>query len=723
VHRLRCAVTTAVALTAFASGLVASPASGLPRTLQARIGALATSPAGRAAQAEWDRGVRAGDIGKLTKSVAVHYHRVTTPFQQELLAAGQLATAPATRELLSSLKSQRRLHPVQARALVELLRAIDENPAVDLLNAQGRRLGRDTGALARELSARRTHVPLADAVSPRGAGLLAAFMNGVEQAGASTAAERYATKMSGLLSGRGGVRLLKGLPPFAIASLIPADRLFAFATPGARASGVPGGPAKDDAKSPFPEATSYITMGLAAATYALDKLRSQIVTALVTHPYFVGNLPQQLVTELNILIRNTVGWRLVGAGLVGVQAGNVIAGPIAGFFTGQRLVDEAAKVIGKFWPTALAVAPAQATVDPGQAQEYSVDAIDQAGRNVGPPIFGFRLEISSGGACAGSSCTADTPGSYLVTARNGEAEGTARLRVKVNLQIEPMTLPDAAVGEEFQQQLVATGAGPGTLHWSVLSGPPAAGGWRITDAGLLSGVPEEAGASTIRVEVRDDAGNSATQEFSLTVVGPPEISTTALDSAIPGVYDSQVLQLSGGLGPYTWSIASGSLPPGVTLGESTGAISGAPSFGSAAERAALLHPFVFEVAVEDKYGARDNQELTLTVEPPPCSGSPCAVASRFGQVTLAWSSCGCAYFPSGPYAYDAAVYVDGAFVAFERFWDATTIGTGERNWLTQGFAGGANFKPGQVVSYILYRYRSSPEERVSLGSSNSVVVK
>lgn len=724
--RLRCSVTTAVALAIFACGFAAGPAfASSAKSLQARVAALVASPAGKAAKDEWGRAVGAGATKRLIKTVSVHYRRVLTPFQQELLAVGELAVAPATTGLLSSLKAERRIGPKQARTLVELLRSIDSNPAVRLLNAKGRQLKRDTGALAANLATLQNPPP-AGSASAQGEGPLTLFMSGVEQAGASTTVQRYAARMRELLSGRGGVRLVKGLPPFAVASLIPVDQIFAFSLPGARASGL-FGPGSAEGKPPWPEATSYITMGLAAATYALKELREKIVDRLVrtlgTHPYFVGDLPQQLAVELNALIRNTIGWRVVGAGLVGIEVGNVIAAPIAGFFAGQHLVDEAAKVIGKFWPTALAVTPAQATVDPGQAQEYSVDAIDQAGRNVGPPVYGFKLEISAGGACSVASCKAETPGLYLVTARNGDAEGTAQLRVKVDLRIEPMTFPTAAVEEEFQQQLTATGAGPGQLHWSVLSAPPATGGWHITDTGLLSGVPAEAGTSTIRVEVRDDDGNSATQEFTLTVAGPPEITTTELDPDIPGAYNSQALQVTGGVGSFSWSIVSGSLPPGVGLGASTGVISGAPTFGSAAERAALLHPFPFEVALEDKYGNKDTQELILEVEPPPCSGSPCVVASGFGQVTLAWNSCGCAYFPNGPYVYDAAVYVDGAFVTFERFWDATTIGPGEKNWSTSGHAGSSNFKPGQVVSYILYRYRSSPEERVSLGSSNSVVVR
>ena len=37
------------------------------------------------------------------------------------------------------------------------------------------------------------------------------------------------------------------------------------------------------------------------------------------------------------------------------------------------------------------------------------------------------------------------------------------------------------------------------------------------------------------------------------------------------------LAVSGGIGPYVWSLGSGSLPAGVALSPSTGAVSGTPT--------------------------------------------------------------------------------------------------------------------------------------------------
>jgi hypothetical protein len=61
----------------------------------------------------------------------------------------------------------------------------------------------------------------------------------------------------------------------------------------------------------------------------------------------------------------------------------------------------------------------------------------------------------------------------------------------------------------------------------------------------------------------------------LTVVpGPLTITTTSLPAATVGVAYSATLAATGGTPPYTWSIASGALPAGLTLAPSTGQISG-----------------------------------------------------------------------------------------------------------------------------------------------------
>lgn len=67
------------------------------------------------------------------------------------------------------------------------------------------------------------------------------------------------------------------------------------------------------------------------------------------------------------------------------------------------------------------------------------------------------------------------------------------------------------------------------------------------------------------------------------VVSPFMITTGALSSARSGVTYLTTLQATGGKAPYSWTITSGSLLPGLSLNKSTGAISGTPTSGGKCE--------------------------------------------------------------------------------------------------------------------------------------------
>lgn len=61
------------------------------------------------------------------------------------------------------------------------------------------------------------------------------------------------------------------------------------------------------------------------------------------------------------------------------------------------------------------------------------------------------------------------------------------------------------------------------------------------------------------------------------LVTPLVIQTTSLPDGVQGSPYSQTLVATGGLPPYTWSVASGALPAGLSLNAATGVISGTPT--------------------------------------------------------------------------------------------------------------------------------------------------
>jgi hypothetical protein len=100
----------------------------------------------------------------------------------------------------------------------------------------------------------------------------------------------------------------------------------------------------------------------------------------------------------------------------------------------------------------------------------------------------------------------------------------------------------------------------------------------INSAGLATDVG--AGSTTISATVAGggEQGN-ITGSTTLTVQAAPlAITTTALPNGTVNVaYPATTLTASGGTTPYTWSITSGSLPPGLSLNTGTGAIAGTPT--------------------------------------------------------------------------------------------------------------------------------------------------
>ena len=71
-------------------------------------------------------------------------------------------------------------------------------------------------------------------------------------------------------------------------------------------------------------------------------------------------------------------------------------------------------------------------------------------------------------------------------------------------------------------------------------------------------------------------GNDVLTELSNPGSAPLGVVTTSLPNANVGVSYSSTLSASGGNGPYTWAVASGSLPSGLSLA-SNGAITGTPA--------------------------------------------------------------------------------------------------------------------------------------------------
>jgi RHS repeat-associated protein len=88
-----------------------------------------------------------------------------------------------------------------------------------------------------------------------------------------------------------------------------------------------------------------------------------------------------------------------------------------------------------------------------------------------------------------------------------------------------------------------------------------------------------------------------------------QIITAALNDGTVGQSYSAMLSATGGTQSYTWSVASGTLPAGLSLNASTGTISGTPT--------TAISPATVTFEVTDSSAPRQNNQavLDLTVEP------------------------------------------------------------------------------------------------------------
>ncbi|HXA56734.1 MAG TPA: cadherin repeat domain-containing protein [Candidatus Acidoferrum sp.] len=160
-------------------------------------------------------------------------------------------------------------------------------------------------------------------------------------------------------------------------------------------------------------------------------------------------------------------------------------------------------------------------------------------------------------------------------------KSTIQITIEPGLQITTSSLAAANVGTSYSSTVTAIGGIPGFV-WSVSNGTLPAGlslGSSSTRSVTISGTPTSQGTISFVIEVGDSQGHVALKPLSI-VVGaslPLAVATTSLpNGALHAIYPSTTLQASGGVGPFTWTVTSGTFPPGLTLATS-GLISGIPT--------------------------------------------------------------------------------------------------------------------------------------------------
>jgi uncharacterized protein YhjY with autotransporter beta-barrel domain len=212
---------------------------------------------------------------------------------------------------------------------------------------------------------------------------------------------------------------------------------------------------------------------------------------------------------------------------------------------------------------------------------YTVTANNGTGPYTFALIAGALPNGLSLGAGGGITGTPTVAGAFNFTLRATDSVnnvGSQAFTVNIGaniLTVTPPTLPNGTRNVAYSQNFGATG-GTGTYTFARTSGalPP---GMSLTNAGLLSGTPTSSGTFNFDIQATDTNFNTGTTSYALVInPAPLTINPPTLPAGTAGTAYNSAVVASGGNGNYSYTVLSGALPTGLTLGAG-GAITGTPT--------------------------------------------------------------------------------------------------------------------------------------------------
>ena len=218
------------------------------------------------------------------------------------------------------------------------------------------------------------------------------------------------------------------------------------------------------------------------------------------------------------------------------------------------------------------------------------------------------LSMDSSGSISGTPTTTGAY-SFTVTASNSSGSESRLFSIIVPFsalrapKITTTSLADGCANSPYGVQLTATGTSP--LTWSVAQGSSLPAGFTLTESGYLYGTHTSADTTAFTVCTANSAGTDS-QDLSLTFYESPLRTRPAIlpeppnPAAQGAAYTCQLA--AAGTPPFTWTLAKGKLPAGLSMSDS-GLITGTPTKAAAAKLA---------LNVSNDYG-KETRTLTLNI--------------------------------------------------------------------------------------------------------------
>ena len=253
------------------------------------------------------------------------------------------------------------------------------------------------------------------------------------------------------------------------------------------------------------------------------------------------------------------------------------------------------------------------------------------------------LTPTSSGTLSG---TPTTPGTFSFTVQVADAR-VGRDSRSFTIAVAPppvsvttASLPGGMVAVPFAATLLSRG-GVAPHSWTVTSGSLPAG-LALSGVGEIAGTPTAWGTFefTVQASDADVPTGSATISLALTIAPPPvKVTTASLPAGMVASQYATPLSASGGVPGYSWSLASGSLPPGLTLAGS-GSITGAPTAAGT---------FTFTVRVVDSASPGDVSIRSLSIKVVPAALRITTASLPEARIGQAYSATLKAFGGTAPY--------------------------------------------------------------------------